>query len=139
MKAILIDPYNESVSYVNVDGVDSIRKAARIDGGLDYGNLGGSLTIWVYEFGLVRYVPGMRYFALHDRQLRAGRAVITAYDGWGETIDVPDTLPPGHWLGVRYLGDREAAILAVESGEVDRPQVKVNGVVVWSWPDITVP
>lgn len=131
---IIIDPYDATVRYERV-GTDTyaLRNAILVTGGLDYGNLGGGLSIWVYEFGLIEYVPGIRFFTLANHQLYAGRAIITGHDEWGESVDVPQGLEPS--LGVRFLGDLKSTRLAVENGEVDAPQVKVNGIVHWTWPD----
>lgn len=86
------------------------------------------LAIIVHEFGLFRDVNEQAYFSI-GRQLFAGNAVLYGYDKRGETVDIPGT------PRVVFLQNIAAVERNIQLGMVQRPEISVNGVVMWRWPD----
>lgn len=65
--------------------------------------------------------------------LIGGNAVVYAFNVAGETIPaVPEMLPEDRIVWLATKGDVE---LAIARGLVARPQLAVNGVVHWRWPE----
>lgn len=95
-------------------------------GEIDFGAITRWLHIVVYEHGL--YVPAdeQSFFSVSG-QLYAGNAVVFACDDVGETVSL-DKLPPILWFK-----DASAAELAIQRGDVMRPQIKYGDVVHWQW------
>ena len=87
------------------------------------------LSIVVFEFGMFVPPPQQFYFAIGSH-LYAGNAVLYAFAPAGETIDIDEPLPPLDWFA-----DASAVERAILRGAVMRPQLKVNGEVMWSWPE----
>jgi hypothetical protein len=60
----------------------------------------------------------------------AFNAVPFGHDDKGETIDLIEAkVPPVLWM------PNAAAVERIELGLVERPQARVNGAVVWQWPE----
>ncbi len=108
-------------------------------GALDFGTVtrlhnGGSLSIIVYEYGLMRGDSGA-YFSL-CKNLYNGNAVLFQTDLEGETVDISQATI-GHWnLGcpeLNWLGTVPEVEKAIAAGLCFRPQNSINGQVIWSW------
>lgn len=130
MKFIIISPRSRQVDAVEYDSLDDALIAAGIaPGSVDHGVVRPGLGVAVYEFGLFSPPQTQKYFAL-GAAMFAGPAVLYGFDESGCTVDADMTGMPLTWLPTQL--DCEAAFAA---GAVVRPQIKVNGAVIWSWPD----
>jgi hypothetical protein len=87
-----------------------------------------SLNIIVAEFGLFKPVEQGKYFSLGG-QLLEGGAIIFRADEAGETVDMV-AIPP-----VMFYRSHVEVEQAIARGEVARPQMSVNGEVIWTWPE----
>jgi len=128
MRFLIIDPNTRTVRSVDCPTLD----AAKIDAGLDphrvdHGVIARNLGIVVFEYGLFASPESIKYFVING-SLYAGPAVVYAYDNSGETTDAPEQLP---WQPVWLDGADVETAIAVDI--VQRPQVTVDGEVVWSW------
>lgn len=135
MKYGRIDAAAHKLDIIESDLFDSAERMCGLDPGkTDHGTIGhhpdvGGIGIVVAEFGL--FVPPLNqyYFAL-DARLFAGNAMLYCYDEAGDTVDFDDTgLVTPRW----FASGMEVA-RAITKGELIRPQLSVNGVVVWEWP-----
>ena len=95
--------------------------------GVDHGWLARGLAIIVWQHGLLE--SDGPYF-VQNGQLFSGDAIVYAYDGTGETVDVPPDFGP---TGTLWLRNRRAVELAISSGVIRRPCVTVDGKVTWEW------
>jgi hypothetical protein len=101
--------------------------------GVDHGRVytdpftGSRVAIVVHEFSLFAPPEQQKYFSIMGR-LYGGNAVIYAEDRDGQFITVPEP-PPGMFY--RSHIEVEAAI---KRREVHRPETRINGELVWSWP-----
>ena len=113
------------------DGKD-VREAAVAAGlelnQVDHGMIHRKLGIMVYEFSLFVPPAEQSYFSLGGR-LYAGNAVLYSIDDRGETVDMKHFVVP-HWLP-----DREAVEKMIAAKACARPQMAVNGEVLWRWPE----
>ena len=89
---------------------------------------GGGVGIVVYEFSLFEPINEQRWFSILG-QLFGGNALLYGFDASGETcgFDLP---PP-----VVFYRDAHEVETAIASGQIKRPQIKVNENVIWQWPD----
>ena len=142
MKFGIIDPKACTVDVIDFKDTLAAYTLAGLDPNqTDHGVLmslpNGALCFVVYEFGF--YVPADRqhYFAFGPR-LVAGNAVAYQVDAFGYTV----SMAPG--IAARIIkptwfksaADVEAAIAA---GTVSRPEVSINGEVIWAWPNPAPP
>ena len=84
------------------------------------------IGIVVGQFGLYEDPKYQHYFSI-GYHLYAGNAVLYAFDAAGETIDMMVTPP------VMFYRNADVVEDAIENGEIERPEVKVNNDVVWQW------
>jgi hypothetical protein len=96
---------------------------------VDLGTASPGIGIIVSEFGLFEPVDKQHYFAIGNT-LYGGNAVLYRYDESGATVDVGPIPNMTFFYGIEPI---EAAI---KSGEIRRPQIKCDGEVIWSWPDL---
>ena len=94
---------------------------------------GSGLGYVVDEFGWYKPADDQFYAIVLGRAI-AGNAVIYAFDYAGKTIDAEPNLLDfvrGHmsWLPTRADLERAIALSAVA-----RPEISINGQVVWRWP-----
>ena len=89
---------------------------------------GETISIVVYEFGLFKPKEMGKYFSLGG-QLLEGGAILFAADYKGETISFVYKPP------VVFYRSYVEVEQAIERGEVVRPEMAVNGEVIWKWPD----
>jgi len=131
MKFGIIDPRSARAEIIDAPDWYTAGKevgivAGQTDHGLIVRDKSGGLGYFVYEFGM--FVPDQRYCSI-GRILIAGSAVLYEFDGEGESMDLGE-MPP-----VVFYGNDEQVENAIAAGHVERPQVKINDVVFWTWPD----
>lgn len=102
--------------------------------GVDHGSFGSGFGYVVDEFGL--YVPrdAQRYLAA-GRTLIAGSMVVYAYDLMGKTRDMTESECQILASAVLFFETYEDVEIAIAVGVVNRPQIAVDGLVVWRWPE----
>lgn len=135
MKFILINAERQSVELIEAENFEAAKNMAGLKG-LDFGGINPALHIAVYEYGLVEKPETQRFFAIRG-QLFAGNAIVFRVDieSDGETINVTDSDLHTILSNVVFF-DRVAEVLfAIKCGRVERPEMSVNGEVVWRWPD----
>lgn len=130
MRYVIVKPKTREVYANNFDTIQD----AMVDAGLephavDMGVLARGLGYVVYEYGLFDPPSQTSYCGIAGR-LIPGPTVLYGFDEAGETIDlrrseIPDV---AFYLGVN---DVEAAI---DRNEIERPEISVNGAVLWQWP-----
>jgi hypothetical protein len=135
MKFVTINPKARSIDTVEARELRDALVTAGLDPDkVDHGSLGRHAGYVVYEFGM--FIPPARqsYFSIMNL-LIAGNCVLYGVDPTGETIDLMKSqIPTPSW----YLGvnDVEHAIIF---GKVRRPEMRVNGAIVWQWPQPAPP
>lgn len=136
MRAILIDPHSETVSEVEIHNaeLDTLQEAIGADS-IDFSSLGSGVKAVVDDLGLYR--PGQRYWFFNlpgGLVMMAGKALLVsmAPDGELDGLTHKATLDYTRSI-VAWLGDRHGAEQAILSGRVKRPEIAVNGNVVWQW------
>jgi hypothetical protein len=84
----------------------------------------------VFEWGFRVEAAKQHYFAIYSK-LYAGTAVAYGFDEAGETIDLPfDAMPEVDWFA-----DHHAVEAAIRDGALKRPQLRVDGRLLWQWPE----
>jgi hypothetical protein len=94
----------------------------------------GGIAIVVDEYGLFVRPLDQRYFAI-GRHLYAGNAMLYAFDADGDTTDfgaVEEDLVRKH---LSWFADATEVARAIFAGEVDRPEMLLNGAKLWEWPN----
>lgn len=131
---VLVDAVNKTVKHHEAESITECYplvglKAAELDHGTVFRDeTGCGIALFVYEYGLVE-PPATQLFFSIERELYAGNgAVLFAFDERGETINMPDTLPP-----VMFYQNAKAVERAIQRGEVPRPRMAVNGITTWEW------
>lgn len=138
MRFGIVTPTAKTIRFVNARSVREAVRMAGVDpdktdhGVVVRGSDGGGIGVVVFEFGF--YVPAERqqYFAMGDR-LYAGPAVLYQFNEQGATVDLHGHPPP------MWLDTKESVEMAITLGFVPRPEIKVNGEVIWSWPQPAPP
>lgn len=93
------------------------------------GEDGLGFGIVVCELSL--YVPPARqsYFAIGGK-LYGGDAVLYAFDRSGASADL-ENFP----LPIRFFDDRAAVEGAIAANDIARPELSINGHLIWRWPE----
>lgn len=134
MKFILIDANKQMVSLIEADELNAaLEQAGLSKGEVDFGTVSTDLGIVVHEFGMREPVDKRRYFTI-QRYMYAGNAVLFAFDQIGDTITANEKQLHYILSHIKFLGGHENAERAIAAGVVDRPQIAVNGEVMWQWP-----
>jgi hypothetical protein len=134
MKYCIVDPVAFTVKTVECGTAHQAYKMAGLDPmRVDHGTVfvaddGSGIAIVVFEFGLFVPPEEGHYFSIGER-LYVGGAVLYAYDGQGETIDIPQ-VPP-----VMFYKSHAEVERAIHRGEIIRPVMAVNNKVIWQWPE----
>lgn len=133
MKFVLIEPAKPKVEII--DAAEMAKACARaglestkVDHGVVSRTKQRGISIVVYEFGLFVPVQKQYYFAI-GKHLYAGNAILYAFNYEGATIDF---LPPIPMLA--FFENALAVEDAIHRHTVDRPQMLLNGELIWSWP-----
>jgi hypothetical protein len=133
-KFVLIDPRDCTVEMVEAEHLDELYERVglrpnEVDFGCIYRSQteGWTLNVIVDEFGL--YVPlnQARYFSLGG-QLLEGGAIIFKAERDGETSSMA-AVPP-----VMFYRSHVEVEAAIAKGEIARPEMRINGQLVWQWP-----
>ena len=96
---------------------------------VDHGVVVPGVGIVVYEYGLFVPPNEQHYFSIRTR-LYAGNAVLYAFDKMGETVSLARHQVPE----IVFMPNAASVERSIELGLVQRPQMAVNGVVTWEWP-----
>jgi len=115
--------------YVDLD--DALQSVGLNSRQIDFGclkrpDMTPGISIVVYEFGLKEPPQDQHFFAI-GRSLFAGNAVLFAFDDVGSTIDL-EQMPP-----VLFFRDHHEVERSIEEDIIDRPEISVNGRVLWQW------
>jgi hypothetical protein len=135
MKFGIVDPRAARVEIVeSPDLWDAAQTVGVISGQTDHGlivrDASGGIGMFCYEFGLFIPPDEQRYFSV-GRLLVAGAAVFYCFDAEGENVDL-DEMPP-----IIFYRDAHQVERAIRADDIDRPQIAVNDVVYWRWPERT--
>ena len=129
MKFVIIKAKEKEVCVVDCKTLHDAETLAGLNRNeVDHGTVKRGVGYVVYEFGHFMPVSEQHYFAMAGR-LIAGNAVLYGYDELGKTIDL-DQAPIVFFF--EDLGEIERAF---GGGICQRPQLTVNGEVLWQWPD----
>jgi hypothetical protein len=134
-KFVLIDPRDCTVKLVALEDLSAGYDAV----GLDRTNLDftciykapmerWSLNIIVDDLGMYRPIEQAKYWSLGGQLLEGGAIIFKAEEG-GETSSM-EMVPP-----VMFYRSHLEVEQAIARGEIARPQMSVNGEVVWRWPE----
>jgi len=143
---ILINAQQRTVERQDFESFEQALPAVGLQPGqIDFGALTPTLHLAVYEFGLFQPKKATSYFHI-GRRLYAGNAVMFETDEDGVTVSSTSrildptkggaiiALEDGRATRLRFLtGDQ--AETAMQMGEIDRPQMSVNNVLLWQWPE----
>jgi hypothetical protein len=139
MKFVIIKPAERTVEDVEAAephdvfervGLERLRTDSGIIGRPSEKHAG--VGIFVFEFGMFIDPAEQHYFAFGSK-LFAGNAVLYGFDEAGETIDV---LPAKNIRSIiTWFSDCHAVEHAIRTGQITRPQLVVNGVKEWQWPE----
>jgi hypothetical protein len=129
MQFQIIDSDKASVRSFKCATLNEAMVAAGLEPGhVDFGGVCEGISLVVFEFGLYMPKEKVRFFSI-GKSLYVGNAVLFGHDQSGETIDLPSPPP------VMFYRDHSAVERSIARGEIDRPQIAVNGAVLWRWPE----
>ena len=100
----------------------------------DHGMIDRHTGVVVDQYGLLDPPERQDYFVINGH-LYAGNAVIYGVDDEGSTVDVADA----DRLRPEFLHGRDEVERAISDGAVTRPELRVNGELIWKWPDQPAP
>lgn len=133
MQFQIIDSDHATVRSFRAEQLNTAMVAIGLNPGqVDFGTVCEGVSIVVYEFGMYQPKEECRYFSV-GRQLFVGNAVLFAFNNVGETVDLPRPPP------VIFYRDFLAVEQAIGWGQIERPQIALNGQVMWKWPERRVP
>jgi hypothetical protein len=120
---------------------DALKYAGLAQGEVDWSGMGHTadgrhVTLMAYEFGLRPDMAGDRLPSKYCRignQMYAGNLVLFAADKEGDNADMTDVDLAFLKRQIEWLPDAAACEMAIEDGRVQRPQMSVNGEVMWEW------
>jgi hypothetical protein len=130
---IAIDPRNATVEVVEAEELTQVYERVGLERAkVDHSSIARLpndelICIVVDDLGMYKPASEAKYWSI-GAQLLEGGAVIYAADALGETVSIKHKPP------VTFYRDAGEVERAIASGEVMRPQMLVNGEVVWSWP-----
>ena len=110
-------------------------------GELDFGTVaswpdGRTLSIIVYEYGLLKDKSDPKGYFGFDKRLFNGNAVLFEANEEGETIDLNPALArhfESDCTHFSWYANTLEVERAIDSGQVARPQSAINGEVFWEW------
>jgi hypothetical protein len=143
MKFGIIDPATKSFNVIDVADVVRAYALAHLDPDkTDHGVVTRLenrhyVCYVVYEYGF--FVPANeQHYCDVGGRLIAGRAVIYEADPYGRTVTLSDEAFV--LVGTpTWFESPDEVELAIAAGLVVRPELSVNGEVLWSWPDPAPP
>lgn len=136
-----IDARAHKLDLIEADLIDTAKRLCgleplKTDDGVVWKEPGiGGVAIIVAEFGLFMPPLNQHYFAFDDR-LYAGNALLYGFDDVGETIDFDAPVLGTHQerATLRWFESGYDVSKAITRGELIKPQLVLNGSVVWEWP-----
>ncbi len=140
MKFAIIDPAARTVTRVDAKDVTEVYAMVGLNAReVDHGVLtktanGGAVGYVVYEFGFFLPAAEQHFYHLAGR-LIAGASVLYAFDETGVTVDLADDVP----IDPVWFESPAEVEVAIREGAIVRPQIALNGVVIWSWPSPAPP
>ena len=127
VKYVLVRPAERRAETAEFASVQEAQVAVGLDPkAVDHGSLGEGHGITVYEYSLMQPVADQHLFSIGNR-LYAGNAVIYA-EADGSLVDA--RVPR-----IKWYANLEEVWEAIQQGDVIQPAVRVNGDVLWLWPD----
>lgn len=140
-KYITIDVTEKSVKLGEFKTLQmALESVGLTTGEVDWSGMGHTadkrhITLMAYEFGLRPDWNGGRQFKYCriGRQMYAGNLVIFAADEMGENADMREgerVLLEKH---IEWLDDEDDCEVAIAEDRMDRPQMSVNGEIMWEW------
>lgn len=133
MKFVTIEPFETRVRLTEATDIHMVYARLALGSNVDYAMVmrprGPRVGISIVVSGLSLFVPpdDQRYFVLNGR-LYGGNAVLYAFDEAGKTLDMP-------WSPAVIFMSRTGVEEAIAHGQIERPQIVINGVAIWKWPD----
>jgi hypothetical protein len=133
MQFMIIETELRTIRNVDAESLDDVIAMAGLKrGAIDFGALTPYMSIIVGEYAM--FVPAERqsYVAIGDH-LYAGNAVVFGVDHGGATTDIEIT---AHAFGsaCRFMRGEQQVENAIKANAVERPQISVDGNVIWQWP-----
>jgi hypothetical protein len=126
---VVIDAKRKVVHKVNCENLATAQRIADVPWReTDHGVVRPGIGITVYEFGMYVSPSEQHYFGLEGK-LYAGNAVLYGFDPGGyerDMVDVPV---------VMFFDNAEHVEKAIKDKVIERPQMSVNGEVLWQWPN----
>ena len=144
MKFGIIDPQAKTFDVIDAANIMEAYARVRLDPmKTDHGtvflmNNDHRACCIVYEFGFFIPAREQHYFAIGQR-LIAGRALIYEADRHGYTVGLSDEAVALIREGLVWFTSADEVELAIAAGAVPRPELAVNGEVLWAWPDPAPP
>ena len=129
MQFAIIEPATQAVIPAECNDIRDAMALAGL-GHVDHSVIMPGLGIALYGFGLLALPAEQSYFAIHGR-LYAGNAVLYAFNKAGETVSLLQCGMPD----VMFMPDADAVEHNIALGLVERPQITVNGLITWQWPE----
>lgn len=126
---VLFEQYRDHHLALRSVGLDPLK----CDHGIVRVTMNGGISVIVGEFGL--FDPQAELWLCCGRMF-AGPAILYQFDERGDMVDL-DKLrygDPIHDFGIVPV-NRAAAMELIEAGTIARPQHRLNGEVMWQWPD----
>jgi hypothetical protein len=115
------------------DATEAVKAASLQPGQVDHGTLTHNLAIIVYEFSL-KQPPHEQHFFRIGHNLYAGNAVLYSYNEMGETVDLHIRSGSlSNRLRFKFYQSIDEIESDIATGELNRPQMSVNGEVLWQW------
>ena len=132
----IVEPAKRETRAFECDSVnDAITEAGLERGHIDFGMIsrdadsGDGIEMVVYEFGLFDPPKRQHYFTI-DQRLVAGNAVLFGFDMMGESRSISRHELPD----ISYLNGEAEIEAAIRAGHVRRPAMRLNGQLLWQWP-----
>jgi hypothetical protein len=134
MKYGRIMPETKTFDIIEADDFQEAKRMCgldpnQVDHGLVWRDENGGVSIVVYEYGLLE--PERTDYFVLNRHLYVGPALLYQHDRGGETVDYD-----GPTVGVRWLHSAAEVEQAIKDDLVNRPESRVNDLLVWSWPGV---
>jgi hypothetical protein len=136
MRYGLVDPERRKFAVIDCPTIeDAYARVGLTAGETDHGTVcrldnGGSIGIVVFQYSFYVEVAKQHYFALGSK-LYAGAAVLYQANRYGQTAPYAIANP----LAPRWFCNAAEIEEAIREGEITRPQVVMNGNLIWRWPE----
>ena len=136
MRATLINPFDNTIEDIDIPNTKIETIYEQIGAGrFDIARLGSNVVAFVDDMGLYRKDQRFWFFDMQGgRKLMAGKALLLSTDFEGETIELdPRATLELTRAFVRFIGNGDAAEVAIVAGAVKRPETTINSKVTWQW------